>query len=106
RWTGMERREPRNALEVRLENLERATVDGRRARLSGRRTLRMRIAADGPGTMRLHLHLPTRARARRVAGGPVPGGGREVSIDRDGATFRLAGGVRTYSIQVLRPSGG
>ena len=100
RWTGIERQEPRNALEVRLENLERATIDGRRARLSGRRRLRVRIAADGPGRMRLALRLPAGARARRVIGDPVPGGAPEVSIDGDGATFRAESGERTYVIEV------
>ncbi len=106
RWTGAEPRAPRNTLDVRLENLNRAKVDGRRARLSGGRTLRVRIAADGPGRMRIDLSLPPEARARRVVGGPVPGGAREVSIDRDGATFRVAGGVRTYVIEEAGPSDG
>jgi len=106
RWTGFERREPRNALDVRLENLNRATIDGRRARLSGRRTLRVRIAADGSGTMRLDLRLPVAARVRRIVGGPVPGGAPEVSIDRGGARFRVAGGVRTYVIEVAGASDG
>lgn len=106
RWTGIERRERRNALDVRLENLERTTIDGPRARLSGRRKLRVRIAADGPGTMRLDLQLPAGARARRIVGGPVPGGGPEASIDRGGARFRVAGGVRTYVIEVAGASDG
>jgi len=105
RWTGTERREPRNTLEVRLENLDRATIDGRRARLRSDRRLRVRIAADGPGGMRLDLRLPAGARARRVGGGPVPGGAREVSIDREGATFRVARGTRTYVIDAAGASG-
>jgi hypothetical protein len=106
RWTGIERREARNALEVRLENLNRATIDGRRARLSGRRTLRVRIAADGPGAMRLSLPLPAGSRARRVVGGSVPGDAPEVAIDSNGARFRVAGGVRTYVIEVAGTGGG
>ena len=106
RWTGTEAREPRNTLDVRLENLDRATIDGRRARLSGGRMLRVRIAADGEGTMRLDLGLPARARARRVVGGPVPGGAREVSLSRDGATFRVAAGVRSYVIEGAGASDG
>ncbi len=105
RWTGIERRDRRNALEVRLENLRQATIDGRRARLTGRRTLRVRIDADGPGTMRLDLRLPAGARARRVAGGPVPGSAPEVSIDGDGATFRVGGGVRNYAIEASEAGG-
>ena len=106
RWTGIERRDRRNALAVRLENLRRATIDGRRARLTGRRTLRVQIAADGPGAMRLDLPLPAAARARRVVGGPVPGRAPEVSIDGEGATFRIGGGVRTYVIEASEARGG
>ncbi|HLL87309.1 MAG TPA: hypothetical protein VK387_08365, partial [Thermoleophilaceae bacterium] len=90
RWTGIPRAEARNTLGVRLENLSRAVLDGRRAKLSGLRALRVHITADGRGTMRLNLPLPAGARARRVEGGPVPGAGPEVVLDRGGATFRVA----------------
>ena len=100
RWTGTPARRRTNALQLRLENLARATIDGRRARLDGRRRLRVRIDADGEGSVRVNLALPPDARARRIEGTPVPGASPEVTLDRSGATFRVAKGSRAYFIKV------
>jgi hypothetical protein len=94
RWTSIPPRRRANALEMKLENLRRATIDGRRARLDGARRLRVRIDSNGAGTVRLKLALPAGARVTRVGGGPAP----EVSVNRGGATFTVAAGNRAYSI--------
>ena len=98
RWTGIPAQRRENLLSVRLNNLARAAIDGRRARLSASRRLRVRIDSDGEGTMRLNLPLRAGTRARRTDGPPAPGPAREVTLDRAGATFRTARGSRTYEI--------
>lgn len=116
-WERVTRVARENALALTLENVAAATVDGRRARLDGDRRLRVRVESDGRGRARLALPLPRGARVSRVAGEPVPaeagatsgaeaGGASaqaaaaapEVRLDRDGATFTVAAGTRTYEI--------
>ena len=98
RWTGIPARPRENFLSVQLQNMGRATIDGRRARLDGTRKLRVRIDSDGAGTMRLELPLAPGTRVRRIDGTPVPGSAAEVTVDRAGATFRAANGSRTYEL--------
>ena len=89
-----------------------ATIDGPRARLDGDRVLRVKVASDGSGTARLNLDLPEGAVVERESG-PAPVAARaaararaaqapapEVDLDRQGATFSLSSGTRTY---VIRP---
>nr|MBA3305971.1 prolyl oligopeptidase family serine peptidase [Thermoleophilaceae bacterium] len=100
-----------NALDLTLENVSAATVDGARARLDGGRRLRVKVSSDGAGSARLSLALPADARVERVEGDPIPprasatrrrahaaASAPEVSLDRDGATFTVAAGRRTYVI--------
>jgi hypothetical protein len=102
-WTEIPRRPEQNALELRLENVGSAEIDGRRARLSGQRCLRVTIESDGPARVRLSLRLPRRARAvvaescrerRRRAPG--------VELDRRGARFEVGAGIRSYVIRSRR----
>jgi hypothetical protein len=99
RWTGIPRIAPSNTLAVRLENLARATIDGRRARLSGRRRLVVHLSADGPGDAPQSAARAGGARppCRRPT---LAGSGAEVTLDRAGASFRVASGRRTYVIEV------
>jgi hypothetical protein len=97
-WASTPRTPERNALELRLENVAAATIDGRRARLDGDRLLRVTLESDGSGRTRLSIPLPSDAHAERVEGGPVPGVADEVRLDREGATFAIASGRRTYVI--------
>jgi dienelactone hydrolase len=93
---------PQNALEVDLANTAAARVDGRRARLAGDRALRVRVTADGPGSLELDLALPAGATARRVDGSetrPAP----EVQVRREGATVTVAEGTREYLIAPPQP---
>lgn len=89
-----------------------ATIDGPRARLDGARVLRVKLAGDGSGTARLDLTLPAGAVVERESC-PAPAAARsaararaaqapasEVDLDRQGATFALSSGTRTY---VIRP---
>jgi hypothetical protein len=119
-WERVPRVERENALELSLENVAAATVDGRRARLDGSRRLRVRVESDGGGQARLALALPRGARVERVAGEAVPAVGAvrsgtgparaaaaapEVKLDRDGATFTVAAGTRTYVIDAAGSGG-
>jgi hypothetical protein len=92
----------RNAINLDLANVGRATVTGDRARLTGDRPLRVRIDSDGDGSLRLNVALPAGATVERVSGRRAPGRGPEVQLDSGGATFRVASGSRTY---VIRPPG-
>ena len=74
RWTGIRSAPERNRLVLRLDNIRRAKIDGRGARLDGDRPLRVRIASDGDGRARLELPLPDDATASRIDGPPVPSG--------------------------------
>jgi C-terminal binding-module, SLH-like, of glucodextranase len=94
-----------NALKLNLTNVGRATVTGPRARLEGDRPLRVRIESDGSGELRLDVPLPEGSTVERVEGPPVPGAGNamrepapEVRLDREGASFQVAEGARTYLI--------
>jgi len=112
-WTGTPKREAQNTLELDLKNVSAATIDGPRARLDGDRVLRVKVASDGSGTARLDLGLPAGAVVERESG-PAPVAARsavraraaqapapEVDLDRQGATFTLSSGTRTY---VIRPA--
>lgn len=46
--------------------------------------------------MRLNLPVPRGASAERVSGSDLPG--RDVALDRDGATFAVARGTREYRL--------
>ena len=111
-WTGIPKRAAENTLELDLKNVSAATIDGPRARLDGDRVLRVKVASDGSGTARLNLDLPAGAVVERESG-PAPVAARaaararaaqapapEVDLDRQGATFSLSSGTRTY---VIRP---
>ena len=111
-WTGTPKRAAENTLELDLKNVSAATVDGPRARLDGDRVLRVRVASDGSGTARLDLDLPEGAVVERESG-PAPTAASsaararaaqvpapEVDLDRQGATFALSSGTRSY---VIRP---
>jgi len=82
--------------------VSRATIDGRRARLDGGELLRVRLESDGEGRLRLELPLPRGAVARRIDGSAPKAAtaAPEVALDRDGATFEVAGGAREYEIRV------
>ncbi len=102
RWNGIPQIARRNRLVLRLENLARGTIDGRRARLEGDEPLRVRLESDGRGRIRLNVPLPRGAVVRRIDGGPVSSAATapEVSLDRRGATFDVADGNREYRILV------
>jgi len=109
-WEAISATPAENALELSLENVSGATVDGARARLDGGQRLRVKLRSDGAGEVRLALALPANASVDRVEGDPVPQAGAarrqvraaasapEVSLDGDGATFTVAAGSRTYVI--------
>lgn len=100
-WTSIPGIRAENALHLRLENLGSGVVSGDRARLRGDRVLTVKLASDGPARMRLALPLPSGTRAERVGAAtsaPPP----EVAVDREGATFAVPAGERTYR---LIPSG-
>jgi len=122
-WEAIPPRAAENALELTLENVAQGTVDGPRARLDGSKRLRVKVASDGAGTVRLELALPAQARAERVEGTPVAGAtasparasreraraaaaAPEVALDRSGATFTVAAGTRTYVIDAAAPADG
>ena len=112
-WTGIPRRTAENKLELDLKNVSAATIDGPRARLDGDRVLRVKVASDGPGTARLELDLPAGATVVRESGPAPAAAGKaararaaqaaapEVKLDREGATFSVSAGDRTY---VIRPA--
>jgi hypothetical protein len=117
---------PQNALNLNLKNIGAATVTGTRARLTGDQPLRVRIESDGDGSLRLDVPLPEGVTVERIEGPPVPGtaararsartratlassararspraraaAAPEASLDRNGASFRIAQGTRTYLI--------
>jgi hypothetical protein len=90
---------PANHLRLRLENVGRARIDGRRAGLSGRRCLRIQITSDGPARVHLDLRLRRGARARHGrfcrASAPVA---RNVALGRGGATFRTPATTHSWVI--------
>ena len=114
RWTGVPKVPARNRLTLALENIRSATVDGLRARLRGSRALRVRLASDGAGSLRLNIPLRRGTRVRRVEGGPLTGAAAgaagapapEVTVNRRGATFTVGAGTREYLISPPARSGG
>ena len=102
-WERLAALAPRNALELQLENVGSARIDGRRAGLTGRRCLRISIHSDGPAEVRLALRLRSGARARRAE--TCPGRGRwrhrrapEVQLGRRGALIEAGAGHSSYVI--------
>jgi hypothetical protein len=90
-WDGIAALPAANKLALRLENVSRARIDGRRAGLSSRHCLKVEISADAPARATLRLRFAAGARARR---GGSCGGGRaapEVRVTRATATFPGAG---------------
>jgi hypothetical protein len=99
RWDRIREAPKSNALEVELDNVGAATFDGRRARLSARRNLRVSFESDGPSTARLSMRLPAGTRVIAVSGN---GSASRVSIGRRGATFRVASGRASYVLGFSR----
>ena len=100
-WSRTPRAPRRNALSVRLENLRRAHISGRGARLRGGRCLRLTFMSDGPAVVRLSLRFPPGARARRGRscsrpGRRVPG---EVLLTRRRATILVPAGTTSWVIR-------
>ena len=87
-WGAPREARAENALELDLRNVERAVVDGPRARLSPARELHVQAKGDGDGSAR--VELPLRYGARVLRG--------EASVDRDGATVPLGAGTRQVLI--------
>jgi hypothetical protein len=114
RWTGIPAQAAKNELDVTLENLKHARLDGSRARLDGSKRLTVHLDSDGSGQLRLDLPLPDGAHVERVEGGPVTASrGRavrasapEASLDANGVTFSVASGARTYVIDSAVASAG
>ncbi|MBA2630923.1 MAG: prolyl oligopeptidase family serine peptidase, partial [Thermoleophilaceae bacterium] len=99
-WERIRRLRPRNALRLNLENVGRATIDGRRAGLTGRRCLAVSIRSDGDSSVRLALPLPRGTRVwagRRCGGAAQPTG--QVSVGSRGASFRVRAGTHRYVLQ-------
>jgi dienelactone hydrolase len=99
-WERIPAAPKRNALALQLDNLRRAHVDGRRARLSGERCLRVSVATDGRALVRLSLPFPAGAVARRGRscagrGAPAP---RQVFLTRGGATILAPPGSHRWVI--------
>jgi len=98
-WDGVRATPSRNALSLRLDNVRRAHVDGRRAGLNGGRCLRLSIASDGPALVRLTLPFPATALAH--SGSSCPGGAsapRQVLLTRGGATILAPSGGHSWVI--------
>lgn len=114
-WESIPRIPAENALDLSLDNVSAATIDGARARLSGNKRLRIKVRSDGGGKLRLNLALPANARVQRVEGGPVAGAtatrartrarvraaasAPEADLDRSGVSLATASGTRTYVIE-------
>jgi hypothetical protein len=98
-WNGFHPTPNRNALSLRLDNVRRAHIDGRRAGLRGGRCLRVSVAGDGPALVRLTLPFPAGAvahRGRSCAGaGPAS---RQVLLTRGGATILAPSGAHSWVI--------
>jgi len=103
----------RNEIDVTFANVGDATATGERARLDGSQPLTVKIGSDGAGRLRLDVPLPAGATVERVEGTAVAsaraaGAARaraavavaapEAALDRQGATFTVAAGSRTYRI--------
>ncbi len=98
-WERIPRARERNALWMHLDNVRRAHIDGRRARLRGDRCLAVTVSSDGPAVVRIAVPFGARATARR-------GGGcsdssllaREVAVTRGGATIHARRGTHAWVI--------
>ena len=101
-WERLAALAPRNALELQLENVRSARIDGRRAGLTGRHCLRISIHSDGPAQVRLALRL--RSGAPGGAGGdlsgprPVAPAGARVQLGRRGAVIEAGADPSNYVI--------
>jgi hypothetical protein len=108
----------RNFVDLKLDNIGRATVAGERASLDGSRALTVRLRSDGAGTLRLDVPLPAGATVERTEGPAVSGASAarstvraaasapEVDLSRTGASFRVASGTRVYVIRPAASSSG
>jgi hypothetical protein len=98
-WQRIPRAPKRNALDLRLDNVRRAHVDGLRARLTGRRCLRISVASDVAALVRVTLPFPAGAVARRGRscrrGAASP---RQVLLTRGGATILAPAGKHSWVI--------
>ena len=92
-------RRKRNALDLRLDNVRRAHIDGLRARLSGRRCLRVSVASDVAALVRVTLPFPADAvpRRGRSCGSGAPAS-RQVLLTRGGATILAPAGKHSWVI--------
>jgi poly(3-hydroxybutyrate) depolymerase len=95
-WTAVPSTARRNALRLRLANVESATLDGVRARLDGRKRLDIALDSDGAGRVRLELPLPAGATVRLVSGG---GSGWSADLDTGGLTVTTGAGTAAYVVQ-------
>jgi hypothetical protein len=98
-WASLPNVAPGNRLRVRLDNVARAALDGRRAGLRGGRCLHVTIDSDGAARVVLALRLPTGARARRgdacrASAPKAP----KVALGSRSATFSAGSGARTWVI--------
>jgi predicted esterase len=98
-WLRIPRISVGNALELRLENIAAACIDGKRARLDGHHVLRVSLTSDGAGAIHLRLPLPGGATVVLVAGG---GPGWGASASTRGVKFTTDSGTATYEV---RPGG-
>jgi hypothetical protein len=98
-WDGVRALPARNALSLRLDNVRRAHIDGRRAGLRGDRCLQVSVTGEGPALVRLTLPFPAGAVARRgrscSGGAPAP---RQVLLTRGGATLLAPSGSHSWVI--------
>jgi hypothetical protein len=85
-----------NAIELRLQNIAGASIDGRRARLDGHVPLRVTLTSDGAGTADVVLPLGGGATVALVSGG---GAGWTATVSRTGVRFSTAAGTATYEVQ-------
>jgi poly(3-hydroxybutyrate) depolymerase len=94
-WARIARTRKRNALRVKLQNIRSGVIDGVAARLTGTGPLRVRVNSDGPGSVRLKLRLPDHVHVA-ILGGSA--GGWSATADRNGVTFDVQSGTRTFVI--------
>ena len=97
-WQRIPARPKRNALDLRLENVRRAHIDGSRARLTGRRCLLVSVRTDGRALVRLTLPFPAAAVARRGRACGAGPAAREVLLTRGGATILAPAGAHSWVI--------